>query len=398
MKKYTLIVLATTFPRWANDKIPHFVKDFCLELSPGFKSVKAIVPHYKGAKTREKLNKNTTVKRFRYFFPAGYENIVYEGHAADKFSKSPVYLLKLLLFVVSQSFSLISSVFTGKKIINAHWMIPQGFIAVMAGKASRTPVVVTVHGGDVFKLRGKHMTRIKRFVLKHASAVVVNSSATEKACRKIYPGRDYPIIPMGIDLKRFKPANLPKPKAKLSVLFVGRLSQEKGVIYLLRAISEIPSKKRAGITVTLVGDGPEKENLAEFIQKNNLTDVVRMAGWIDNDKLPEFYNSSDIFVGPSIVDEQGWEEAFGLVFAEAAACGLPVIATKTGGIFDIVKDGETGFLVDDKDSSAIAGKILKMYDDRAELKRMSKAAVAHINDSFSWQNTVSEYKKILNSL
>lgn len=397
--KSRLLVLTSTFPRWKNDSTPSFVLDFCRSIKPHMQSVSALAPHYKSARVKETVD-NIKVKRFRYWF-AGGENIAGDGAAANKIKASPIYALKLLSFLTSLFISTLYLSLKPKTIINAHWLIPQGFIAVIVKTLTRRKVVVTIHGGDVFALNQGIFRRIKRYTLKKADAIIVNSSATQNACQDLYPGRDYPIIPMGIDIEKFSKPKIEeikkvKDKYKLNsftVLFIGRLSEEKGVIFLIEALEKLKKEKRE-FKALIVGEGSEKPKLEKAIKDKKLEDSVILTGWVDSDEVPFYYAAADVFVGPSIISTTGWQEAFGLVFAESLASGTPVIGTRTGGIKDIVVNGKNGFLVDDKDSDKIADKLRKLMDEPQLLKSMQRNAQQHMTDNFSWETTTKRYKEI----
>src|SRR5690606_2076274 len=160
------------------------------------------------------------------------------------------------------------------------------------------------------------------FTLKRASRVIVNSSATLEACKELYD-RQYELIPMGIDMDKFKPGTPSKELKKrhglgrFTILFVGRLSEVKGVNYLIEACAMLKNSD-ADFTCLVVGDGPLKSSLERVVADNKLSRQVKFVGWVsDADELKDYYNTADVLVGPSL------SEALGLVFVEASACGLP---------------------------------------------------------------------------
>ena len=388
-----LLIVASTFPRWKNDTQPTFVLDHAQNLAKYFENTTVIAPHYKDARTKERFGK-VFVKRFRYFLPASAENIVYDGHATNKIKKSPVYGLKLAFFLLSQ---FVSILLNGRhRVVNAHWLIPQGFLAVLARPFNRSSVVISVHGGDVFALNGRIMIMVKRFTLKHANQVIVNSSSTQKACKDIYPGRTYKIIPMGVDVDRFKAATRNRKEHDFTVTFVGRLSSQKGVIDILGAAKKLKNDGVSGIKFNIAGDGPQKNELKKFAVDNRLEGSVSFLGWVQPGNLPSLLAQSDVFIGPSVVDSDGWMEAFGLVFVEAAATGLPVISTNVGGIKDIVDD-ETGFLVDQRSPDQLADKIVTLKNNPNLRTKRAKAAVLK-SDKFSWRKTSSSYYQVFKNI
>lgn len=396
MKK-RLLVLTSTFPRWKHDATPAFVARFCEEVADNFEAVYVLAPHAKGAKPKER-DGNIHVRRYKYFYPASQENIAYEGGAVGKISKNPLYVFKLACLLLSLFFStLITVVAKRVSVVNAHWIIPQGFVAILVKYLTGAKVIVTVHGSDIFALKGKMMSRIKRFVLKHADAVIVNSSATLHACKEVYANGNYHVIPVGVDTERFQPRPKQRELVKeyqlndFTILYVGRLSDEKGVIYLLRALKKLQDK---GIVfkALIVGDGWMRKELEKYAEDSNLVDNVIFTGWVKAEDMASYFNTADVFVGPSL------REAQGLVFAEALFTGLPVIATTVGGIPDIVIDGKTGYLVSPKSDEEIYAGLLKLHDNLALREKIGENGKLHVRDKFSWQSVRKRFMELVGML
>lgn len=396
LKQRTLIVIASTYPRWANDTVPNFVENFVNQIKGSFGDVRVIAPHYARAKHKERPDQQVSITRFRYFWPYSQENIAY-----GEFKKDKLYPLKSLLYIASELHATFwASIFGKQVIVNAHWLIPQGFVAVLLKPIFRNKVVISIHGADVFTLNGGMMRKIKRFTLRHADAVITNSSATQGVCQELYD-RDYPIIPMGVDLQRFKrPSGLSwqttagKP---FELLFVGRVVEAKGLLYLCQAV-KLLRQQHVSVHLTIVGDGEARESIVEYITSNNLEEAITLAGWIQQENLAAYYANANAFVGPSIQTANGWKEAFGVVFAEASAMGLPIITTDTGGIKDIVKHELNGLVVPQKDAPAIAAAVARLQSDPELCRILGEQGSAYIAQNFSWEVIASKYIKVLEAL
>lgn len=389
LKNTNLVVLASTFPRWERDTVPSFVLDYAERMLPDVRSVTVIAPHYAGAKRRERLPSGINVRRFRYAYPYRFENIAY-----GQFQKTKFYPVKVLLYTVSEFWMTLRVCARNRPaIINAHWLIPQGFVAVMVKYLLHCPVIISVHGSDIFTLNGKLMKKVKRFILQRADAVVVNSSVTREACRKLYD-RDYPVIPMGVDMDRFK-LSKPRPTSdksdKFEMLFVGRLAASKGVQHLIEALSTLDTQK---MHLSIIGDGPERPSLEAYVHDHGLDQIVTFVGWVQPADLPEYYASADVFVGPSIEEANGRKEAFGVVFVEAAASGLPVVTTGAGGMTDIVKDKETGLIVPQRDVPALAAAIEYLRDHPAKRREMGERGREFVSANFSWSKIIGRYRVV----
>ena len=229
-------------------------------------------------------------------------------------------------------------------------------------------------------------------VIKNAGRVLALTQDMKNEMQKIYNSDDLGVIviPNGIDLKRFE--NLPRKNIRESlgiegnekiVLFVGTLKPVKGVSYLIEAMNVVNNKAK----LLLVGDGGERRNLETFVKKSDLQKYVNFVGKIPNDKVPEYMAASDVFVLPSL------SEGFPVVVVEAMASGLPIIATDVGGLSEIVKDGENGFLVEPKNTNEIAEKILSLLEADMLRERISENNREKARE-YGWVNIIEKLEKI----
>jgi len=395
-KPTNILILTSTYPRWDHDSTPGFVADFAAHIAPNVDNVYVLAPHFASAAHRETTG-NVHVARYRYFFPASAENIAYSGGAVSKIKKTPVYAVKLLCFMAALFFStLYTSLTKNISVINAHWLVPQGFAGLLVKFITGHKLVITIHGGDVLTLNGKYMRIIKSFILRHADTVCVNSSVTKDACVSLYD-RDYEVIPMGINFERYQAV---QPSAELAacynlndftILFVGRLAKEKGVIYLLQA-AKLLKDAGASFKTLIVGSGPLEDELKAYIRDNNLTDVVTMVGWVDSSELPQYYATATVYVGPSL------HEAQGLVFLEALATGLPVVTTDQGGMKDFIRNGENGFMVPAQSPQALFDILARLYNDRSLLYTLHQQAASSVAGTYSWDAVTKAYVPLLKDL
>lgn len=399
MKK--VLVVASTFPAHKNDPVPTFVKDQIIAMKKDDPEniFFVLAPHDKRSDTKSYSKHETYDEyRFHYMWPRRLERLAGQGGIVPSIKKNPWLYLLIPFFIISQFLAVLKLSYKIKPdVINAHWIIPQGFVCILAGIITRIKVISTVHGGDVFTFNNSLALLIKRLVLRRSSEVVANSSATRKRCIEIYNKRTYKVVPMGVDLDRFsintnKSSNKPSP---LKILFVGRLSEEKGVNYLLEALSIFRSQGNNFIA-KIVGSGPEEKELRSLSIKLGLSDNdVKFIGWVDHREIVSYYLNSDIFIGPSIESKTGWIEALGVVFIEAAAAGLPTISTSTGGISDIVIDNETGFLVKQRSAIEIANSLNNLKDYKLR-QIFGKNARKHIEHNFLWSSVAHRYNSIIN--
>jgi glycosyltransferase involved in cell wall biosynthesis len=392
----SVLVTASTFPRWKGDTEPDFV--FWLEnlLAQKF-DITVLAPHHPGAKLYEHLG-NLEVRRFRYFIP-GLEKLCYNGGIRPNMRKSFLAKIQLPFLFLSEFFSVVSKRKFG--IIHAHWILPQGLVAVLAKKFSGAKVLITVHAGDIFPLRNKLLRVISAWTLRNADMVTVNSVATGDAVQKL-TDVNMRIIPMGVDLKLFSgksPDRIRKRYGIASklVVFVGRLAEKKGATYLISAVSLL-RKSFPDCKLLIVGDGPERKRLEMQVLAQGLKDSVIFAGSVPKESLPYFFAAADVFVLPSIVDRSGDTEGLGVVLLEAIASGVPVVASNVGGVPDIVHDRKTGLLVPEKNPEAIANAVLELFKSPWEAKSLSKEALQHVSKNYSWDVVASRFAEVYSLL
>jgi glycosyltransferase involved in cell wall biosynthesis len=158
------------------------------------------------------------------------------------------------------------------------------------------------------------------------------------------------------------------------VVSCGRLVGWKGLSVIVEAIARIPSAHYAAI-----GDGPEKSRLQELAKRLNVSDRVHFPGVLTHDRLPEVLSQADIFVQPSI-----GEEAFGISIVEAMACRLPVLASRNGGMTEIVVDGQTGFLLPPGDVGGWKEAISGLLKEPFKRLEMGTAGRKRVETEFTW--------------
>jgi glycosyltransferase involved in cell wall biosynthesis len=330
------------------------------------------------------------VHRFPYFFPKG-EILGYKTAIPEllKFNRWAKFLIP---FYITSGF-LNAIILSGKEnydVIHVHWPIPLSLFS-LPFKVKGTPVVHSYYTAEVklaesLGILGKAL----KILVKTANVKTAISSYSAKLLGE----ENVIILPYSsaLEFKEFFP---PKEKPENPrILFVGRLVERKGVIYLIWAMRIL---KERGIRAELriVGEGPLMESL-----KNSAKDLdsVKFLGKLSTEELMEEYKRADIFVLPSIVDSRGDTEGLGVVLLEALSFGLPVIASNVGGIPDIVEDGKTGLLVPEKDPVAIADAIEKLLSNWEDAKLMVLRGQDMIRERFSPEKIADKLVRIYDHL
>jgi glycosyltransferase involved in cell wall biosynthesis len=401
MNKKNLLIVTSTFPRWENDTDPPFVFELAKRLTNNF-NITVLTPNYLGALPYENME-GINVHRFRYFLK-GSEKLAGSEGILPTLKRNKLYYLLVPFFILAELLALLQLIRKNKPdIIHAHWILPQGFVAALAHRITGVPFVLTTHGADIYGLQGQFASNLKRYALKKASIVTVVSKNIQKFIEQNFGEQiQTKIIPMGVDSTLFHPDRFdPEMREKLNItgpflLYVGRLSEKKGVTYLLQAmpllLEHFPDSK-----LLIVGTGELKHELRNQAESLNLIKAgkVVFTGAVPNNELPSYFASADIFIGPSIKAEGGDTEGFGLTFVEAAMCGCIVVGTNVGGISDIVEDGKTGFLVPEKSPQTIAKALIRILQDPSKINAMKNHAREKMIQQFDWRAIADQYAEIL---
>ncbi len=288
-------------------------------------------------------------------------------------------------------------------LVHAHWVLPQGLVALLARLVFKKPVVTTSHGGDAFALKGKVLSYLKRMVLRKSTAWTSNTRATSEAFGATGSLPKPTIIPMGVEVKHFqsgqqKSLRRELPENEMIVLFVGRLVEKKGVEDLLSAYSLLPSDLRCRTRLWIIGDGERRTKLQHYAESLDIAEKTRFWGQISNHCLPDYYASGDLLVVPSIEGPSGDTEGQGVVMLEAFAARLCVLATSVGGIREVVENGLTGVLVEPHNPQQLAAAMTRLLKDKSLRKELTESAYVKVKQHYDWRRIVQDFENLYRSV
>lgn len=214
------------------------------------------------------------------------------------------------------------------------------------------------------------------------------SRATRDALAPYAGDRPTAIVPYGVPLPDVEPSA--PPTGPPTVLFVGRLVARKGIDRLIEALARLEDLPWR---LEVVGFGPERERLEERAVDVGVADRVEFLGRISDRELVDAYRRATCFVLPATLDERADTEGLGVVLLEAMSFGTPVVATRRGGIVDVVEDGETGLLVDD-DPAAIAEGVARVLDDPEAAAEMGRRGRRRVREAFGWDTILDRLESV----
>ena len=254
----------------------------------------------------------------------------------------------------------------GVGLLHAHFGFPDAIVVRRQAARARLPYVVTLHGDDAFKVlpRQDLIGRAVRRAVMDARAVICVSDAMGRAVSSVLDV-DPVVIPNGYDDALFKLSEQPRD---LGLLFVGNLVPTKNIALLLRAYARV--RATIAMPLTIVGDGPLRPSLTSLAASLGIADGVHFMGVQSRHEVADLMARAVALVLPSL--SEGW----GVVIAESLACGTPVVASRVGGVPEIVGSDDGGVLVPPADEDALAAGLAAIASWQPDHRRVAAASRA----------------------
>jgi colanic acid/amylovoran biosynthesis glycosyltransferase len=306
-------------------------------------------------------------------------------------SDADFYRVKEIFYYLTRSPKLFRHLDSLKKIslIHAHFGV-DGIYAMALAEKLQVPFIVTFHGYEITTSRQAiwHDGPLLLYQLiwheeelqKKASAfIAVSNFIRNKLLEKGYPQEKICQHYIGVDISKFSPSD--QKSDERYIFCVGRHIEKKGIDVLLRAFARV-ANKHPSVSLIQVGAGKMTDNLHSLAEKLGIKNRVRFLGAQPHKVVLKLMRGAEVFALPSQTAKNGNSETLGIVFNEASACAIPVVATWHGGIPEVVVDRETGFLAPEKDDVALAEKLDILLSDRALAMKMGQRGREFVCDVF----------------
>ena len=288
-------------------------------------------------------------------------------------SKVPIFR-----FVTHLIFGIRETIHLKPDIIHGQQISPNGLIAVLSGTILRKKTLVYARGSEIYNSSTLFLRSIAQFVVLRADIVLGVSSDLSMRMKRLWPQIPIFSLPNGLDLPKYFHDYAPKPT--LELIFIGRLIKNKRALDAIKAVAHCKDHSPK-LVLTIIGSGPQENFLKKESKLLGVKDYVRFLGKVSPEKVPKFLSKADIFVLPSL-----WE-GFSLAILEAMASGLPILASRTTTILELVQDHLNGLL----HSPGNAGELtqnLQILLQNEELRMIMGQKSREIAERFSWENVI----------
>ncbi len=387
-----VLLTTSTFPTRLDDGLPRFVYDLSAALADHCQ-LWALVPDTPGAARMERMGP-VEVRRFRYFVPRRWQRLAYGYGMRTNMGSSRIARLQVLPYLASQTIATRALVRELRiDVVNSHWMVPQGLSTALARGAARGfRHVLSVHAADVYLLRRLSFGGpLARYIVRRTDRILADGSQLRDALDDLVGQKTEALVqPMGAWRERFHGERTSGADLFPAgyVVFCGRLTEKKGVTYLLRALPRV-RERHPGLGLVVVGYGILESALRQETTRLGLDEAVVFVGRKSHDEIGRYLRGSRVAVVPSVVDRHGETDGMPTVVVEAMASGTRVVASAVDGIPDVVRHGVNGWLCREKDPDDLADKLLTALEDPPASAVLAAAQVTA--EGLDWTSVARTY-------
>ena len=396
-KRPTLLLLTSSYPRSGDDQTCGYIRDFARSQSREFDVTVLTLPDPEAADETEDFLR---VKRARCLLPGRLNPL--QAHRDLNGLRSRNLFWHMLAGCALLSFFL-RAVRESQRadVICSHWLLPSGLIGSILSRMMRRPHLIVEHSGALHLLRQmRGGRRLAEFIIQGAGCVIVVSRDLEEKLLELCPAAKgkIAVLPMGIEsrlLRRRRNSRRAREgkgelSAELRLLFLGRLVEIKGVQVLLASL-----ENRQDVLLYVAGDGAKRGELERAAR--DLKVNATFLGQVGRAERKKLFATCDAVVIPSLVMPDGRTEGMPVVALEALAAGLPVLASRVGGLSDIIRDGHNGLLFEAGNHRMLAERIDQIDGDRHLLMELSANARSAAS-SYDWRRVGRRYLDICRTL
>jgi glycosyltransferase involved in cell wall biosynthesis len=403
--RHRVVMIATSYPRFPGDTVGTFMEPIARGLAARGHQIHMVLPwHSRWA--RGEADGGVRFHLYKYAPVAGLSVFGYAGalEADERLRGAALAAAPLALLAGCRAARAVARR-VGATLVHGHWVIPSG--AVAAAVAGRRPLVISLHGSDVFVAERYRLAgAAARWALGRAGSITACSDDLRRRAIALGArGEATCTVAYGVDTGRFRPDAAVRARLRAAwqvadgdpVIFAaGRFVRKKGFEYLIDAVARL-SATRPRLRLVLAGGGDLRQEYEDRIARAQLTGQVILPGVLGQDAVADGLAASDVAAVPSVRDRSGNVDGLPNVVLEALASGTPVVASPAGGIGSVVADGVTGLLVPEADPARLAAAIESLIDSPARAAALGAAGRQWAQREGSWQHAIDGFERAYQS-
>ncbi|MDQ5853848.1 MAG: glycosyltransferase family 4 protein [Chloroflexota bacterium] len=399
-----IAVLTTSYPKWPGETTAPFIEELAAGVAARGHEVHVLMP-YRADLRRAKVERGVYLHTYHYALHPKLEVWGYAGAMhGDVGVKNVAFLAAPFALLAGLQALLRLTATGGYGMIHAHWALPNGPVAALCARARKLPLVLSLHGSDVFLAeQSAPAAWAARWAARQADALTACSGdlAARMAALGGRPERMM-VVPYGVDPQAFSPVvgGAAAVRARLHigprqpVIFtLGRMVFKKGFGVLLDAMPRVLQDHPEAVLV-LGGDGDLCGALRQQAQRLGIAGHVRFPGIIPRNDVPAFFAMADVATFPSVHDQRGNVDGLPNVLLEAMSIGRPIVASHIGGIPEVITDGVHGLLTPEGDPVALAAAISRLLHDRQLAAGLAAGARERVEQELRWSHIAARIEDV----
>ena len=400
VRRHTVVMLTTSYPRFPGDGIGTFMEPIAQGIAARGHRVHVVAPWHPRIRRRD-----TPALQFHFYRYAPVAALNVFGYAgalkADVSLRASAYLAAPLALATGWRAARQVARAQRATIVHAHWVVPSGVVGAASGTG--LPLVVSVHGSDIFVAETHRLARrAARFAFDRAGWITACSD--DLARRAVGLGADparVSVVAYGVDDARFRPHPPTRARVRAAhgmpddapiVIAAGRLVRKKGFEYLVEAVAQLATDWPR-LTLVIAGDGDLATELRQRAERRGIRDRVRFTGAVTQDEIADWLAAADVAAVPSIRDDAGNVDGLPNSLLEALASGTPVVATPAGGSSAVAIDGETALVVPERDVDGLAGAITRLLHEPETARTLGHAARNAMRHAHGWSRVAEQFEQ-----
>lgn len=399
-----IAMLTSSYPKWPGEMTAPFIEEIASSVAARGHEVHVLMP-YRSDLRRQQFERGVYLHRYHY---APTQALEVWGYAAALHGDVGMRATTLLAapFALAQGFrALLGLVLRGNyDLVHAHWVLPNGAVAALVAQQCKLPLVVSLHGSDVFLAERTAPTAwTAAWAARRADGITACSGDLAERLTKLGgPGERMRVIPYGIDPEVFYPdpeagaavrAQLGIAEDRPVLMWVSRMVHKKGLTVLLDALPEVLRRHPRALLV-LGGYGDLREALEQQARRLGIAPNVLFPGPVDRAKINSYWNAGDIVVVPAVHDYGGNVDGLPNIILESMSAGRPIVASHIAGIPQVITSGEHGLLVPEGNAAELAAALIALLDDPALGARLGQAARRRVERELRWRHIAARFEEV----
>ncbi len=399
-----IAMLTSSYPKWPGETTAPFIEEIAAHVAARGHQVHVLMP-YRSDLRRESCERGVHLHTYRYAPAQSLEVWGYAAALHGDVGLKPTTAAAIPLALASGFHALLTLTERHRfDMIHGHWVLPNGPVAALAARQRNLPLVLSLHGSDVFLAERTPPTAwVARWAARHAGGITACSGDLAARLAALGgPAERMEVVPYGIDPAEFFPdaAAGAAMRARLGIdpqrpllVWLSRMVHKKGLSVLLDAMPAV-LREQPDTLLALGGYGDLRSDLERQARRLGIEHSVIFPGAIARESVNAFWNAGDVVVIPAVRDQWGNVDGLPNIVLESMSAGRPIVASHIAGIPQVITCGEHGLLTPPGDAERLAEAILRLLRDRQYAARLGHAARERVERELRWTHVAERFERM----